>query len=261
MFFFVCLSAVVVGGGGLVLVWFFWEEEVVRVGFGKEKKNSFQLKTRHLGFAGKRVWKGSELLRPSYQVSWWCQVCFLRNIWTNFTSGPSLGLFTTWILVEASGGGSQTCTSEILSIWSTTWVGKALWWQGWGADRRCCCEKDGISRAVIKIARSGCSRYFSKCQLHEDLKECAKKHVACSSWSKSGLSGSLSITAPPANHGLGHPGLFPARPWPDALLYNCAEIGWTTMVFKALFHGALAVVRFPKRQLPRLCSFPLAFNL
>lgn len=42
-------------------------------------------------------------------------------------------------------------------------------------------EKDGISRAVIRIATSGCSRYFSKCQPHEDLKECAKKHVACSS--------------------------------------------------------------------------------
>lgn len=33
------------------------------------------------------------------------------------------------------------------------------------------------------------------------------------------------------------------------------------MVFKALFHGALAVVRFPERQLPRLRSSPLAFNL
>lgn len=52
---------------------------------------------------------------------------------------------------------------------------------GWGADSRCCCEKDGISGAVIRIAMSGCSRYFPKCQPHKDLKECAKKHVACSS--------------------------------------------------------------------------------
>lgn len=207
------------------------------------------------------VWKGSEVLRLSYQVSCWCQVCFLQNIWTNFTSSISLGLFTTWVFVKAFRGGSQTCTSAILSIWSTTWVGKALWWQGWGADSRYCCVKDGISRAVIRIAMSGCSRYFSKCQTHKDLKECAKKRVACSSWSKSGLSGSLSIMLHQPITSVGTPASFPARPWPRVLLYNCEEIGWTTMVFKALFRGALAAVRFPNRQLPRLCSFPLAFNL
>ena len=212
-----------------------------------------------LGFEAKRVWKGSEVL--SYQVSWWCQVCFLRNIWTNFIGSISLKLFTTWIFVKAFGGDSRTSTSEILSIWSATWVGKALWWQGWGADSRCCCEKDGISRAVIRIATSGCSRYFSKCQAHEDLKECAKKHVACSSWSKSGLSVSLSIILPQPIMSLSTPISSLQGLWPHALLYNCEEVGWTTMVFKALFHGALAVVRFPKRQLPKLCSFPLAFNL
>lgn len=179
-----------------MVFFFFFERRWQGLAWERGKKKSRQFKTRLLGFESKKGLKSFGGLRLSYQVSCWCQVCFLWNIWTNFISSLSLRLFTTWVFVKAFRGGSQTSTSEILSIWSTTWVGKALWWQGWGADSRCCCEKDGISRAVIRIATSGCSRYFSKCQAHEDLKECAKKHVACSSWSKSGLSGSLSITPP-----------------------------------------------------------------